>query len=467
MIKIYIDTIFNPLTPVIFATIEQLLEVQGWQSKLVNNSNDADIIYSQNQKDFKTISCAGPEAWTNIYDSKPIVIDNMVLPSKAITNDIGGKVDLIVSAFFFLSGFHERFNGVIQHYGIPGEGIGSWGILDNPTVQILSRNLSTHIKKLPNIAKTKPMWPSGKKWVCCLTHDCDRFFLYRPLGYIKDSLLCLKRGELHHGFLNISKSIYSLIYKMIKNDPYFSSWKSWIQFEEDIGIRSAYYLGSRNKYEKKSSMRNFSYAYDDERIKRVIHDLIKRGWEIGLHSSVWAWREEQMFLKETKLLENEYNIKIKGFRGHFWSLDSENQTASLALAHKVGGVFYDSSLGMNVVHGYRRGMAYPYRPYDSVTGEYAGLWELPPTIMDQSVYLGGKNNKERIEGFIHKINNVKQNNGLAVIDFHTDSLCEGFMENIVRDLLPVLKGIKKDGECWFATPWEIIKWTSKKRWEAS
>ena len=124
-----------------------------------------------------------------------------------------------------------------------------------------------------------------------------------------------------------------------------------------------------------------------------------------------------------------------------------------------------SCLVMNLIHGYRRGLNYPYRPFDRSSGEYSKNWEIPPTMMDQSLLLSGNSNTERIQAFRARANEIREAAGCFVLDWHTDSLWSGYMADITPPLLDEIKKIADDSTCWTASLGEIVNWCRKERWQ--
>ena len=194
MIKVFIDPGFHASYPFAFSTLETLLNILGWKSHLVDQIKSADLVYIEKPHQVKledhqkTLFHSGNQAWQYISESIPATWEKHVIPSKAVSK---GQLDLVVSAYFFLSGLHEKEFKIPEDCYVPSKGLSVWGCFESPVVHWISSKLRQIIQEIPNLPDPKPLWPKGKSWACCLTHDCDRFFLYKPLGYLRDSLIFL------------------------------------------------------------------------------------------------------------------------------------------------------------------------------------------------------------------------------------------------------------------------------------
>ena len=72
---------------------------------------------------------------------------------------------------------------------------------------------------------------------------------------------------------------------------------------------------------------------------------------------------------------------VRSARHHWWALGCPPD-ATLA-AHAAAGIRVDCSLGFNDRIGFRRGIAYPFRPFDRNRRQPIPVWELPTAAMDK------------------------------------------------------------------------------------
>lgn len=468
-INVHIDSIFSPVRPLVLRAVEHLVQLAGWNCQAVNDPDDAHLCYSPNDRRNWPSPCAGLAPWLHRDARRPVAVDELVAPADTVVERPfpgGGRCDWLATAHFVLCGGGERDEHRMLCRGVPGPNIGEWGLLAQPTVDILAERLRRKLlQRFASLDSPRPKWPQGKTWAFCLTHDCDRVYRFRAADYLRDAARELAKRRIRPSAAALAKAAYCAAAKpLAPNDPLLQSWRNWLKFEESAGIPGTYYVGTWNRHLPQSDDRDVHYDCRDRGIQNIVGQLRRSGFEVGLHSSIRAW-EFQRIGGEADLFERHFGFRPAGFRGHYWSIARDNIAKCFAQAQRAGFT-YGSALGMNLVHGYRRGSAYPYRPYDATTGEPSGVWEVPPIVMDQSLLLAGDSTQERIESFWQRVDNVQQHQGCLVMDWHSDSLAGGFMENLARHLLPELRRVAGDPSCWLTTPRQLVAWCSRERWAA-
>ncbi|HEY4132650.1 MAG TPA: hypothetical protein VGM50_18700 [Gemmatimonadaceae bacterium] len=247
-------------------------------------------------------------------------------------------------------------------------------------------------------------------------------------------------------------------------DPYEQSTIAWLKFQQAHGIRGTYYIGTWGRYDTPSDARDLVYSRRDPEVQWLAKTCERFGAEVGLHSSIHAWTTPERFSTEVQRVRESYGVEAHGFRGHYWSLDATNPERSLRIA-AASELKHSSALGMNTVGGFRRGSCYPYRPFDRSTGDYVGLCEVPPTLMDQALFQSGADNLARIQYFKTLAETVRKNEGVLVLDWHSDSLWPGYMDGVTDALLPELAQISNDSDCWLASAQQISDWCTTARWQ--
>src|SRR5581483_3590238 len=90
--------------------------------------------------------------------------------------------------------------------------------------------------------------------------------------------------------------------------------------------------------------------------------------------------------------------------------------------HANAGLSYDSSLGLSDTPGFRRGMIWPFVPFDRTRGREAPLLEVPPTLMDGAIFyhpVTAEEGRRQIEAHVDA---VKAAGGAVVFDWHLEEL---------------------------------------------
>ena len=114
----------------------------------------------------------------------------------------------------------------------------------------------------------------------------------------------------------------------------------------------------------------------------MIREIDRRGWEIGLHPSWYAFHEDADELKRQKaVLENALGGDVVSVRQHTLRYDMR-VTPSV---HAEAGFQYDSTLGFNDNVGFRFGTCYPWQLYDIHREQELSLMEIPLIIQDTAL----------------------------------------------------------------------------------
>lgn len=458
----FVDPTLGRQRPRACAALAELLAIAGWSSKFVNDPSAADLAYGSSSVRIFDLPFAGADAWALIGDSRPIAIRGVTQPSRAAiaTTRARELVDPVLSTDFYLRGLPERFARA-ETKGIPDARSSEWGLFDVPAVQANARALRARLAAC-GFPAPRPAWPAGKTWALCLSHDCDQPTRFRPIGYARDALRAARQAAPRLAAGCAAKAVYCAAARF-RDDPFLRSWNDWMRFESSLGIRATYYVATWNRYDRRSDSRDVPYAVKDPRIRSVVAGLLDGGWEVGLHSSIDAWRDGGRFEEEAHRFERAFGTRPRGMRGHFWSLDPSAPERTLALARAQAAIDYDSSLGMDLVQGFRRGVAYPFRPYDD-NGQGSGVWEIPPTVMDWALYLSGPDTERRCQVLRARAKGVAACGGLLVLDWHEYTLAPGVMSDLAEGLLHELAEFAADSSCWIATAAQIVDWCSHARW---
>ena len=90
---------------------------------------------------------------------------------------------------------------------------------------------------------------------------------------------------------------------------------------------------------------------------RLVEVIAENGGEVGLHGGYLAAESPELLAEELRQL-TELGAEVHGQRYHFLRLDPHANLAPLAGM----GLRYDATLGFPEAHGFRAGIAHPFRP---------------------------------------------------------------------------------------------------------
>jgi len=230
-----------------------------------------------------------------------------------------------------------------------------------------------HEQKIPLIQKS--YWPEGKTFAVCLTHDVDELkkasyqWLSRPFRF-------LIKGN----FEGLSNQIFLFEQKISGIEPFYT-YDDIIRLENDLTVKSTYFILKESGHAKLSSRKTFylygrNRSFNNAEMQSLLHKLKENGDEIGIHGSYFSYNNPQLLLDETRELEQLIKEKILGTRQHNLNLDVPKTWEYQVKC----GLLYDSSLGFSDRIGFRWGTSFPFFP-NSKAGTIP-IIEIPLIIMD-------------------------------------------------------------------------------------
>ncbi|MBI2646929.1 hypothetical protein HYW99_00460 [Candidatus Woesearchaeota archaeon] len=239
----------------------------------------------------------------------------------------------------------------------------------------------------------------------------------------------------------------------------------YIELEKNNGFRSTFYFAVKSNHYLVNLIKReneVTYNINKKKFKSIIKKLNKEGFEIGLHASYDAWRSLYNFVKEKSKLEYILNDKIVGLRHHYWRLNPYNPEETWNF-HSEAGFKYDCSLAFNEYLGFRRGLAFPFYPYDSSKKQKMYLIVFSTCIMDTMLIRKKTTVNEATKKCFKLIKGVKKKNGLIVIDWHDAMWNTTFFDDVmIKTYINIIKYFKGDKEVWVTTPRELAEgWGSR------
>jgi len=282
----------------------------------------------------------------------------------------------------------------------------------------------------------RPIYPDGKKFAVCISHDVDHLFL-RQSGQRKllNGTKSIFKGQWSSGL----RYYESLIKEDVCKDY---DLRNLLAINDSFSIKSTYYFLSLRNGEE-----DFNYNLDD--IKDQVSAVLNSGNEIGLHGGHEAFNDPQKVSQEKKMLEDSVGIKVQGYRNHFLKFKIPDTWSNLQQA----GFLYDSTLGYPDNVGFRNGMCYPFYPYDIVKNQFLDFIELPLTIMDATLFYYMRLNTEIAFKICKKvIDEIIACQGVLTLLWHNNFL-KGEMRSVYLKLLDYLK----DKDPWYATSGELVR----------
>ena len=462
-----------------------LLDGIGLGGKIVQSPDDADIIYSKkapetNERRYVWIQADIIEDWGEIpsrigfLDDIPVYYNRIEPRNDYRMDSLRILGDIVYSTYVIAVGIIEKK----EEKNVWGIIIGSnssmerMGVLNTPVIarysELLRRQLSM-IRELHSI----PRWPDGKQYAIVLTHDVDAPLSYRTSFPTITSALSKILNDAKHGKLLscVRDSIVigrSLTLRIVSSfltpeeDANFR-FDDWLKIEEGLGIKSCFYFATISCSDQYGSPADVEYRYDYPAIRRKIMKIHESNWEIGLHASINAGESQTRLEAEKEKLEDIVGeCSIEGIRHHNWAMGSTTPEKTL-WNQFAAGFKYDSSFGLNDSPGFRRGMIWPYFPFDHERQSIIPVLEIPPTLMDGGIFYQRNSRKDGVDKIRRHVSIVFKHRGAVVLDWHVEQLNPRRLNNAGSALVEVLRDLEKDANIFWASPNEMYHWWLKRK----
>jgi len=310
-----------------------------------------------------------------------------------------------------------------------------------------------------------PLWPNQKKCVIILSHDVDapikyaHLFNYKLYPNISGSFI-----KHYYHFLKISKD-----YILDKNKCNYWLFDEIIKCEKSFGFKSTFFFSVINNKDKGANFVDVDYRVTKERFRNLFCKINKENFEIGLHASYNAYQQEENFIKEKSILENNCDSEVIGLRHHYWHLGKDYRRT--LKYHNNAGFQYDSSIAFNDHLGFRNNIAFPYPIYYKEENIFLKLIEIPTFCMDGHIFYNNISKEKGFHEIISMIQSIKNNQGIGAFDWHVRTSYPGNKEYKDQGelYLEILKWLSNDNEIWVTNYLDVINWlkTRKERLQIS
>lgn len=370
--------------------------------------------------------------------------------------------DIVRSAYAYLTGVPERLaSRDWAGRPISDSNYREFGLHRIPVIAHYAECLE---RRLPP-GERIPRWPHGKRRAVVLSHDVDAPFSGILPSYAWNRVRDFaRRGEWRH----VPRALGSfgkaaLRYRTDpRRDPNLR-FDAWVDFADSIGAQQTFYVAVRSAADRHAHARDVSYDFRHPALLGSLHRAAERGAEIGLHASIHAKRAPERMAEEREWLRDALGgYDIRGLRHHFWAVDPELPERTSWL-HASAGFTYDSSFGLNDAPGFRRGMAWPFDPFDRERGERVPLLQVPPTLMDGNIFYRDVTPEEGQAEIRAHFGDVFSSGGAVVLDWHMEQMNPGRLRNAGPLLAEVLRELAIDNDIWWPSAAQLAAWWLERR----
>jgi hypothetical protein len=238
------------------------------------------------------------------------------------------------------------------------------------------------------IANLNSVWPEGKEFALCLSHDMDILSgnvfwdRIRSLPSYLHSPLIQKLIVLASTLRAFYKRYLS--FKRVP-DPILVEW---LEEENLYGFKSSLFFLAQPIPEP--DWEDSFYRYNDKvmfggkkyPINEIMKKISERGWDVGLHGSTKSHASSNLLKKERHIVEKACGKKVSTIRQHHLFYDIRYTP----FYQNYAGFLADSSIGSNIRSSYRCGTGMPYYQYDIINDEELSILQIPLIIQDVALF---------------------------------------------------------------------------------
>jgi hypothetical protein len=231
----------------------------------------------------------------------------------------------------------------------------------------------------------------------CLTHDIDRAMT----GWREDLASSIRKANIFNALKVVSE--------VARHGDTCFNLNDIMDLESRYQARASYYfLGQKGSvYARESSEKGFSsengpkhtdlkhffhtkrstpytqhlqnadYDIASPKFQRLLREIRRRGFEVGIHGSFGSSLSSESFAKDRQQIGGE----ILGGRFHYLCFDITRTFDILEQA----SMSYDSTLGFAEVPGFRNGICFPFPPYHFSEKRPYRILEIPLVVMDTTL----------------------------------------------------------------------------------
>jgi len=296
-----------------------------------------------------------------------------------------------------------------------------------------------------------PRWPDGRRAAWCLTHDVD---YPEAVRWIEPARILARNGP--HAFGDA--------FAMAAGRRTHWQFGGWMDREEALGIRSSFHFcarrGSLLRYA--TGVPDPFYDVRSARFRRLFAEIAARGFEVALHASYRAMENEAEFAREKSRLEEAAGRPVAGVRHHYWRLDPRDPDATLA-AHGRLGFAYDASLAHERYLGWRRGLSWPFHPYDSRTGRSMPTLQISTAWTEDHFFRRRRENPGDPDAALEALTaRAARHGGCLVVNAHEYVFDDRLFPGRAALVLRLAGRLAARSDFWNATPGELARhWTER------
>lgn len=293
---------------------------------------------------------------------------------------------------------------------------------------------------------TTGLWPGGRPFAVCLTHDVD---LVAETVTARQAVRSMRTSLLGAGPSRRDRLLRPArpavrgaraVAAGIRRAPDAEALERCVELEQERGVTATYfftvYPGSTGHrydcvYEFGDACR---FRGEHVEIGDVVRTLRREGFDVGLHGSYNSALAPGLLRREREAVEAIVGGPVVATRQHFLHWDIRVTPA----LQESAGLRADSTLAFNRNVGARAGTSLPFRWYDLERGRALDLVQVPPLVQDGALLRNDALELDvelasRVLGAA--LDRAERTGGLLTVVFHPNNLADARYLQLFRTLV--------------------------------
>lgn len=317
--------------------------------------------------------------------------------------------------------------------------------------------------ELAGRVELEPLWPDGRHFAVCLTHDVD---MVSRQATPRQITRAVRLGLGARGYRSQHERVWAARalaraarFRLAHVPSCTETLERCLAIEEDAGAVASYFFTVYPP--ARPSPYDCVYAFSDECLfrgqRRSVRDVVRAvaedGFDVGLHGGYHTAHDVSALAAEKDALEAAAGCEVTTTRQHYLHWD----VRTTPILHEAVGLRADSTLGFNRNVGFRAGTSLPFRLWNSDAMRTLDVVEVPLVLQDgallgaDGLHLG----PAEAEGIIERIlASVAAVSGVVTILVHPHLLVRDDVADLYRGAIEQALG----AGAWVTSLREIDRW---------
>jgi hypothetical protein len=311
------------------------------------------------------------------------------------------------------------------------------------------------------LSPSTPLWPDGHSFVVCPSHDVDMVARTWTPRQVARSIRIALTGS--RGTARAEAVLKALgraaVFHTSRAPSSAETLQRCVDIELARDVRGTYfftvYPRSRASWYDSVYTVDDRFVFGDERrrVRDVMGELVRAGFDVGLHGSSASAVDAELLSEQRAILEDAVDAEVRTTRQHWLHWDARLTPAAQAAA----GFAADSTLGFNRNVGFRAGTSFPFFLWAPDPFRAVDLLEIPLIAQESSLLaanaleLDESLAREVVQTLVDRVATV---GGVFTTLIHPHSL----LDDRVASLFTWLLDYALDRGAWVASVAQVDSW---------